>query len=525
MPPNEDTALDPRDYLVVLRRRKWVVIVTALVAVAAALVISLLQTPEYRATAELLIRGDSTPSLDDSGGDAERNIQNERQFLESDAVVSAVRDELGFAPDVSIGASEDADVLVVAATSPRAREAAEVANTYAETYLTERERAAVEAYDRTAQSIEDELAQVRTELTERQAELATAAGAVQAQPGNPQAVQQQQQIQAQIDQLNARVTDLQDSLGQIRLDRGLVGTSGAEISEGADVPTAPSSPRTLRNTVIALFLGLILGVGLAFLVEYLDNSVKTKADLERVTGGLTVLGLIPHVDEWRARDRAELVSLAEPASPAAEAYRSLRVALQFSGLDQSIEVLMVTSAASSEGKSTTAANLAVAAARGGQRVLVVDADQRRPRLHEFFGCQAEPGLTSVLLGDKLRDCIQPVSGIENLGLVAAGPPPPDPAEVLGSAPVGALFAELREIADLVIVDTPPVVPVADALAVSHHADGTLLVASAGRSSKRELARAVELLQQINSPIVGTTLNDVDPAAGYQYGYGFAERGS
>jgi capsular exopolysaccharide synthesis family protein len=281
-------------------------------------------------------------------------------------------------------------------------------------------------------------------------------------------------------------------------------------------------PKPLRNVAIALVLGLMLGIGLAFLREYLDDGLETSDDLERATGALPVLGQIPRVSGWRDRQATHLVSRDEPGAPASEAYRTLRTSIQFLGLGRELRTIQVTSAAAHEGKSTTLANLAVAFARAGTTVTVVCCDLRRSRIHEFFGLTNEVGFTSLMLGEaSVGASLQEVPGAENLTLVSAGPLPPNPSELLSSRRAREVIASLARISDLVLIDSPPVLPVSDALIVSGMVDATLLVADAKSSSRRSVQRALQMLHQVDAPLVGTVLNNatgMDAHVTYGYGY-------
>jgi capsular exopolysaccharide synthesis family protein len=276
----------------------------------------------------------------------------------------------------------------------------------------------------------------------------------------------------------------------------------------------------VRNGILALLLGLTLGVGAAFLIEFLDDSIKTKDQLERLSGGLPVLALLPTVDDWKSGSEPRLVALSDPSSPAAEAYRSLRTSLQFLGIDRAPRVFQVASANTGEGKTTTTANLAVVLARSGQRVVMVDCDLRRSRLHQFAGLSEEVGFTSVFVGNvALADAVQQVAGVENLFLLAAGPRPPNQSELLGSQRTAEIFAQLQDSFDVVVVDCPPVLPVTDASALSAWVDATIVVARAGLTPRTDFRRALELLRQVGAPLVGTVLNEVEAADGYGYRYG------
>jgi capsular exopolysaccharide synthesis family protein len=215
-----------------------------------------------------------------------------------------------------------------------------------------------------------------------------------------------------------------------------------------------------------------------------------------------------------------LVSISEPTSSAAEAYRILRTSIQFLGLDRPVRVIQVTSPNAQEGKTTTLANLAVAFAASGLRTVAVDCDLRRPRLHEFFGLANEAGFTSVLLGNLgLSKALQPVPNQERLLVLASGPLPPNPSELLSSSRTVELLRNLAEQADIVLVDSPPSLPVTDALILAQRVDCTVIVTTAGATTRKAAARAVEMLQQVNAPLAGAVLNGIDEESAYSnYSY-------
>ncbi|MDP9072931.1 MAG: CpsD/CapB family tyrosine-protein kinase [Actinomycetota bacterium] len=238
------------------------------------------------------------------------------------------------------------------------------------------------------------------------------------------------------------------------------------------------------------------------------------------------LGLIPRVGGWKSGDQPRLVSLTEPHSPAAEAYRTLRTSIQFVGLDQPLRVIQVTSATAEEGKSTTLANLAVALANAGDRVCMCCCDLRRPRIHEFFGLDNKIGFTSVILGrESMSVAVQPVPGVKRLSLLASGPLPPNPSELLASDRAREVIRSLASTFDVVLVDSPPVLPVTDAAIISAVADVTIVVIAMGRSTRREISRTVEVLHQVHATIIGTVLNGVsgESADGYYRDSGYYQR--
>lgn len=201
-----------------------------------------------------------------------------------------------------------------------------------------------------------------------------------------------------------------------------------------------------------------------------------------------------------------LITLTDPRSPVSEAYRTLRTNLSFSGLDEPIHTLVVTSPAPDEGKSTTVANLAVTMAQGGRSTILVDCDLRRPALHTLFDCQSEPGLTNLLLEEDGQPALQQTQ-VEGLQLLASGPLPPNPADLLGSQKIDKVIASLASAADIVLFDAPPVIAVTDAAVLGAKVDGVLLVISAGKTRREHAERAKEMLERANVRIIGAALTN------------------
>jgi len=278
------------------------------------------------------------------------------------------------------------------------------------------------------------------------------------------------------------------------------------------------------NGTLALFVGLVLGMALAFLRERLDDRLEGREDLE-ARAGAPVLAIIPKVPGWRKKSKAQLVTLDQPKSPAAEAYRTLRTGVLFVAQERGMQTLMVASATSGEGKTTTAANLAVVLAHTGKRVILVSADLRKPRLHRFFGLPHDFGVVNYLSGEATLGEVLIDPGIPNLRVLASGPVPTAPAELLGSEAMGEMLAELREICDFLVVDTPAVLAVADALTLMPLADGVLYVGHAEATTQGALTHARAQLDQVNADVFGSVLNAFDPSKsrGYQYRYYYQYR--
>jgi succinoglycan biosynthesis transport protein ExoP len=321
-------------------------------------------------------------------------------------------------------------------------------------------------------------------------------------------------------QLQAKRASYLQQIDTLTTGAAIAGQGGATVLVRATPNSDAINNNPLRNTLAGLAIGLVLGVALAFLREYLDDTIKNKDDLESASG-LTVVGLIPELPDWKNREAPQLVSTTQSRSPAAEAYRTIRTSIEFLGLDHPIGSLQLTSAMPAEGKTTTLANLAITFARGGQRVIVLCCDLRRPRIHEFFGLDNRIGFTSMLLGNApISQAIQTVPGDLPIGLVASGPLPPNPAELLASKRAVAAIEALDNRCDLLLIDSPPVLPVTDALVIAGLVDGVLLVGDSGSTTKRGVRRAAELLHQVRAPLIGAVLNGVhSKSSDYGYVYG------
>lgn len=299
-------------------------------------------------------------------------------------------------------------------------------------------------------------------------------------------------------------------------------------------PLAPVRPRKALNVMVSLLVGFVLGCVLALFSEYLDNSVKTPEEVEQLVG-LPALGIIPAVSSvnGRAAQRAlpgpestastsDLATMVQPQSVVSEAYRALRTSILLSTSKHPPQVILITSGQPREGKTTTALNLAITLAQRGDRVVLIDSDLRRPRVHRAFQMSNQAGLSSYLAGAAPLDQIpRAVPRIPNLFVITAGPTPPNPAELLSSEPVSTLFEELRRQFDFVVLDSPPAITVADAMILAAHADGVILVAHGGVTTRDSLRHARKLLAGSNARMLGVVLNNVDMrSADYKYYYSY-----
>ncbi|MGB7297261.1 MAG: polysaccharide biosynthesis tyrosine autokinase [Candidatus Aminicenantales bacterium] len=295
-------------------------------------------------------------------------------------------------------------------------------------------------------------------------------------------------------------------------------TSNIRIVDKAEVPLWPSSPKKKLNMILALLMGLFGGVGLAFLFERLDNSVKNHEDVEKTTG-MAALGIVPAfsqdgfskepADEAPEINSIELITHLSPNSNMAESYRTIRTSLLLSSPEKKPRAIMLTSALPEEGKSSTLSNLAVTLAQAGKTVLVIDSDFRRPTQHKIFKVKNINGLTNYLTSQMELDAVVKATDIPRLFLINAGPVPPNPAELLGSEKMGNAIERLKELFDFVLFDSPPMLSVSDAMMLGPKIDGVILVVWGGRTARHTLKQAKERLDSLKIKCLGVIINNLN----------------
>jgi succinoglycan biosynthesis transport protein ExoP len=516
-----DAPLGLRHYINVLWRRRIAVFFTVMGIIVAGGVYTYAQMPLYQSTAKVLLQPSVTETIlsadspTSQRGTSDRNrVQTEIEVMNSQLMQEAVQRELGQLPQVLIEQRGETDIVAITATSTVPEEAARIAQTYADTYINIRSEqmnanllAAIEKVQAQVDPIKQQLVELDRPIAELNARIAAA---VSEDTRNRLQAERDgliRQTEGQRSLLQSREQSYAAQLDRLRLASSISQTSGAQLVAKAEVPTAASSPRPMRNFVVTLGLSMLFGIVVAFIREHYDDTIKEKEDLRRVSQNIPVLGLIPTIQGWKKPDTAMLVAKTQPTSPPAEAYRTLRTSLQFMGQEHSVGLVQVTSFNQREGRTATVCNLAIALARAGQRVIVVDGDLRRPRVHEFFDLPHDVGLTSVLAAEvTLADAVLRVADEPRLAVLPSGPPVPDPSEVLSSQRCVEILAVLAAEADFVLVDGPPVLPFTDAVILARLVDAVIMVVNANATTRDSASRAIELLAQVNAPLIGSVLN-------------------
>lgn len=331
---------------------------------------------------------------------------------------------------------------------------------------------------------------------------------------------QQARLEANVATAQKMYEDLQSQYQLARIAESADGGTVRIIDE-ATMPTFAVSPNRRRAFFMSLVMGLLLGVGLAVLLDRLDDSVRSPTELSE-SYALPVLGLIPAIGtaELPAGDAtglSRIVTHADPRSPVAEAYRSLRTNLAFARMQRGLRSLLLTSPGPADGKSTTVANLAITFAQQGQRTLLVDADLRRAVLDKTFGVSRAPGLTDVIIGEATIDQAVHETQVPNLFVITSGQLPPNPSELLGSTAMRDVLGQMESRFDMVLFDSPPLLAVTDAAVLSTIVDGTVLIARMGSTQRRALWRAASQLRAVSANVMGGVLNDLRAETSSYYG--------
>lgn len=322
------------------------------------------------------------------------------------------------------------------------------------------------------------------------------------------------QLQSTLDLYQNLYINLLSSLETVRLAR-LQNTPNIVQIEPATAPTTPIRPRPLMNIALAAAVGLMLAAGIVFLVEYLDDTLKSPEEIER-TLGIPVLGFIAEM-QYRDKSAEEVYVSRQPRSPVSEAFRSLRTNLEFASVQKPVQTFLVTSPGPSEGKTTVSVNLAAIFAHSGKRVALIDADMRRPCVHRLLGLPNRDGLSNLF---RSQESAQQVSRtkleLPHLSVITSGSLPPNPAELLGSGRMSQILNDLRQRVDVIVIDTPPSL-VADAQILSGKVDGVLLVIQPGTTRAEAAKASLELFKRAGARIIGIVLNRIPRNRDYYYG--------
>jgi succinoglycan biosynthesis transport protein ExoP len=511
--------MDLRRQLTILRAWLWLIIASVLLAASAAFLVSGAMPRIYEAQNTLIV-GQSLTAANPNSDQllaaqrlsqtyatvvttrplAQRVIVQLRLPMTADQLLSEVRAD----------APNNSALIHITVSDIDPGKAADIANAFADELIAE--SPAIQGKQADLQkAIQANLDSTQAQITQTQSQIDQLTAITY------RTADQDQQLQT----LESRLVSLRATYAALLPNLDNNSSNLLTVVEPAVPPSGPSSPRTLLNIILAAVLGLLAAVGIAFLVEYLDDSVTSSDEVEEVTG-LPTLGVIPVMrGDPKRSEMYRLEALLNPRSPVAESYRALRTNIEFASVDTPLRTLLVTSSLPKEGKTTTSANLAVVFAQGGSRVLLVDADLRKPGIHSLFRLPNQNGLTALFRDETatVRSVSQDTE-LDKLKVITSGPLPPNPAELLGSQRWHAILARLKDEADLVILDSPPLQAVTDAALLSAVVDGTVFVIHARHTRRGAVRQGREALARGGGMILGVAMNRLKKREYDQYYYSY-----
>jgi capsular exopolysaccharide synthesis family protein len=483
----------------------------------------------YRASGEVLVSEPSTddiPFLDEGLSDnAERTLRNEVELLESRDTVRRIEAEVGRRLSVVASNDGESDVISLVSTNTEAAQAADDVNDFARTYVELRREDRREELETARQRVQADRLAAQEALQRLNAPVRALEEQLANTPPGPDRDNLINQRDAARDATTYQRTALNNEITELgqdidRIDGSIQLTSGGiRVITEADVPGERYTPQPKKDALLAATIALMIGLILAFVAEFAFDRLNSQEDIEEALPDERFLGAIPRIDVFAGDRSTGLLPFGQEQSNGEEAYRALAASIEFARLEKPVKVIHLTSPVAGEGKSTTAANLAAAFAETGARVAMADADVRRPVLYRILGDTNDVGLSSVLLGRaSLSDALQDVPSLPGVKLLSPGPVPPNPTKMLYARRTEEVFDELRANFDVVLVDGPPVLPVADALILTQFSDMTIVIVRAGSTRRRSLRRARHALARVESASLGIVLNDASIAGVDGYGY-------
>jgi tyrosine-protein kinase len=509
--------MDLAKFARILRRWKWVILAFAVLGTLSGYGASQLVAREYEASSTLVVG----QSVNSQNPDLQQ-LQVAQRLASTYAAIATTRPILenvittlnltGWTPGdlqaiVSVNAQTDVNLIVITVTNHSPDLAASIANGLANQLI-----AATASIQGQQQDLQNALQQ---DLDATQQQINELQSQVDELLNLPTVTADQQ---AQLNTLQASLVTARQTYSTLAQQLSTASSNQLTLVEPAVAPDHPTSPSVPLDTLLGGFLGLFLGLALSAGIDYFDDTVTNGEEAEEVTA-VSTLGVINRFPGSRREALYSVVSLVFPRSPAAEAFRALRTNLEYVSVDETVDSILVTSSVPGEGKSTVAANLAVVLAQGGRKTLLVDADLRKPSIHEMFRFPNNVGLTTVLRNNSRASAPLHVTEVVGLSVLLSGPVPPNPSELLGSERMRTIMNSLRESFDVIVIDSPPLTAVTDAAILSRLASGTLLVVRARRTRRALIRVGRDALGKVSAHLLGVVVNDVgrEAAPGY-YGY-------
>ncbi len=513
-PEGQDSyTLDLRQYLSLFWHWAWLFILAAIIAGAVSYYLSSRMQPFYESSTTMLVNeAPATKATDYNSVLMSKQLTSTyAQMMITDPILNQVIDEVGISNTITelkdwidVSVIRDTQLVQITVTTSDPKFSAKIANAIVKVFGEQIQAIQIDRFVQSKAALETQLAETDKQITlySNKVEKATAAD-------------EKERLDVKLTQYRSIYANLLLSYEQIRLAEAQSVSSVVQV-ETATPNEDPVRPKTFLNTVLAALAGFLLSVIIIVTREALDDTIKTPKDIIQKFQ-LPVLGVI----NQHHNNGNKPISLSEPRSPTAEAYRALRTNVNYTSVDKPLKKILITSAEPGEGKSTTISNLAVVLAQNGSRVIIADCDMRHPRLQTYFNLPNRIGMSTLFSHQEVVKSVCQPTGLAGLAVVTTGPLPPNPSELMGSKTMQIILNLMSENADIILIDTPPVLAVTDAAALAPSLDGVILVAQPGKTRMSAFRQTLEQLSQVNARVLGVVLNNV-VTRGKSYGYHYKE---
>jgi non-specific protein-tyrosine kinase len=506
---NEE-GLDLRYYFFLILHWWWLIILSAIIAGGASYLISNNMTPYYQASSTVLVNAAPASKATDYNSVmmSEQLTSTYAQMMSKDAVLIQVAKQVGLSnpPDqikkwITVTPVRDTQLIQVVVETTDPELSAKIANSVVDVFATQIQDIQTQRFSQSKSALETQLSDYEKQIADMTEKVTVTVTSDEIN-----------QLNEKITQYRGMYSNLLQSYEQIRLTEAQSVSTVVQV-ESATPNLVPVKPKVMQNTLLAAIVGILLAAGLIFVREAFDDTVKTPDDITRKYK-LPVLGVITHHEA----DPDAPIAMSSPRSPITEAYRTLRTNLGYTSVDRKLSTIMITSPEPGEGKSTITSNLGVVMAQNGKRIIALDCDLRHPCLHGNFGLSNRQGMSTLLSqnSEATSEICNPTKE-KGLFVITTGPIPPNPAELMGSQKLQSILKWMKETADVILIDTPPVLAVSDAVILAPSLDGVVLVVRPGKTRYGALKQSIEQLQLVNARILGVVLNDVI-TRGKAYGY-------
>jgi succinoglycan biosynthesis transport protein ExoP len=510
--PEETTSAELfGEYANLLWRWSWLLVLLACLAGGVAYYTSSQQTPVYQSSTLVMINAAPSAASATYGSvvTSQQLVETYAQILITHPVLDGVKQQLGLteldSKSIQVDPLQNTQLLTVTVQDTDPQRAAAIANSLVSVFASQVQADQSARYTDSQNNLEVQMAAMQQQIQ-------TTTTSLNMLAETPENLVTRSSLQVNLTQLQNSYSYLLQSYSQLRL--AIAQSTSTVVQKDPAVPDlVPVKPQPVRSAILAAVVGLLLAGGVIFLIEFLDDTIRDPQEITR-KWGVPVLGIITRFKP----NGGPLITVNQPRAPVSEAFRSLRTSLEFAAVDSPLRSILITSPSPQDGKTTVAANLACVIAQAKHTVILLDADLRRPQIHKQFQLMNRLGLSNKLVQpkDQLSGSIQN-TGLPTLKVITSGSLPPDPSELLGSAKMEEMMSSLVDQFDFLILDTPPVMMVTDAIVLASRVNGVILVVKPSVTRRTELHHVIDQLKQVNARLLGVVLNDVDVGrARYRY---------